>query len=166
MLLDFIRQRVETHLVDRGYRHDLVASVVDVGIDDPALIMKRIAAVEAFERHEKFASLVTAFKRAHNITRGCAEGEPEPALFEHDAERDLHNTYRNLLADYEIYMREKDFGGALDLLTELSAPIDIFFDSVLVMTDDEALRENRLRLLAGITRLFLCIANFSKLESS
>jgi glycyl-tRNA synthetase beta chain len=165
-LIDFVKQRVETLLVERGYRYDLVAGVVDAGIDDPALIMKRIAAVEGFERREKFASLVTAFKRAHNITKGGFDGDPDPALFEDDAERDLFKAYRDILDDYHTYMREKDFRGALDLLSGLSAPVDEFFDRVMVMTEDEALRINRLRLLSRITHLFLAIANFSRLETS
>jgi len=165
-LLDFVRQRVETLLVDRGFRHDLVAGVLDVGIDDPALIMKRIAAVEEFERHEKFPSLLTAFKRAHNITKGGFDGDPDPALFEDDAERDLYETYTGLLPDYGAYMAEKDFREALNLLSELSRPIDVFFDSVMVMAEDEALKANRLKLLSRITGLFLAIANFSSLETS
>jgi len=165
-LLDFLRQRVQTLLVGRGFRHDLVASVLDVGIDDPALIMKRIAAVEEFERQEKFPSLLTAFKRAHNITKGGFDGDPDPALFEDDAERDLHITYTGLLPDYEAYMVEKDFREALNLLSELSQPIDVFFDRVMVMAEDEALKANRLRLLSRITNLFLAIANFSRLETS
>lgn len=165
-LIDFVKQRVETLLVERGHRYDLVAGVVDAGIDDPALIMKRIAAVEEFERHEKFASLITAFKRAHNITKGGFDGDPDPALFEDDAERDLFRAYRDILDDYHTYMREKDFRGALDILSGLSAPVDEFFDSVMVMTEDETLRTNRLRLLSRITHLFLAIANFSRLETS
>ncbi len=165
-LLDFLKQRVQTHLVDRGFRYDLVAGVLDAGIDDPALIMKRIAAVEEFERHEKFPSLLTAFKRAHNITRGGFDGDPDPALFEDDSERDLYETYTGLLSDYEAYMRERDFTGALKLLSELSQPIDAFFDGVMVMAEDEALRANRLKLLSRITHLFLAIANFSRLETA
>lgn len=165
-LLDFLRQRVQTLLTDRGFRYDLVSAVLDAGIDDPALIMKRIAAVEEFERHEKFPSLLTAFKRAHNITRGGFDGDPDPGLFEDEAEGDLHGTYSNILPDYEAYMHEKDFKGALDLLSELSAPIDVFFDRVMVMAEDEALRANRLKLLSRITHLFLAIANFSRLETS
>ena len=165
-LIDFVKQRVETLLVDRGFRYDLTAAVLDAGIDDPALIMKRIAAVEKFERHEKFASLITAFKRAHNITKGGFDGDPDPALFEHDAERDLFATYKDILSDYETYMKEKDFQGALDILSELSGPVDVFFDMVMVMTDDEALKLNRLRLLSRITHLFLAIANFSRLETT
>ena len=165
-LVDFLRQRVQTHLTERGFRYDLVAAVLDVGIDDPALIMKRIAAVEEFERHERFPSLLTAFKRAHNITRGGFEGDPDPGLFEDEAEKDLNKTYSGLLDDYEAYMKEMDFKGALDLLSGLSAPIDVFFDRVMVMAEDEALKTNRLRLLSRITHLFLAIANFSKLETS
>jgi glycyl-tRNA synthetase beta chain len=165
-LLDFLRQRVQTLLTDRGFRYDLVAAVLDADIDDPALIMKRIAAVEEFERHDKFPSLITAFKRAHNITKGGFDGDPDPDLFEDDAERDLHETYQRLLPDYAAYMREKDFKEALDLLSELSAPIDVFFDRVMVMAEDEALKINRLRLLSRITHLFLAIANFSRLETS
>ncbi len=164
-LLDFMTQRVGNLLTERGFRHDLVAAVLGAGIDDPALIMKRIDAVEKFERNENFPSLIRAFKRAHNITRGGYEGAPDPALFQDDAERALHDAFKRLHPDYEAHMLEKDFGRALDLLSELAGPIDVFFDKVLVMAEDEALRTNRLKLLGGITRLFLAIADFSRLET-
>jgi glycyl-tRNA synthetase beta chain len=163
-LLQFLGQRVETLLVESGERRDMVAAVVAVGIDDPALLTKRLSAVKEFEKDERFTTLVTAFKRAYNITKGEQEADVDVGLFEEDAERDLYGTCRKILKEFNSRIYEQDFAKALALLLELSAPIDVFFDKVMVMHENPDLRRNRLNLLGWITHHFLTIANFSKME--
>jgi glycyl-tRNA synthetase beta chain len=163
-LLQFLGQRVETLLGESGERRDLVAAVVAVGIDDPALLTKRLSAVKEFEKDERFSTLVTAFKRAYNITKDEQEAEVDVDLFEEDAEKDLHNACRRILKEFNSHVYEQDFARALALLLELSTPIDVFFDQVMVMHEDANLRRNRLSLLGWITSLFLGIADFSKME--
>ena len=163
-LLGFLGQRVETLLVDGGERRDMVAAVVAVGIDDPALLTKRLSAVKTFEQDERFGTLVTAFKRAYNITKGEIEGEIDKGLLQDEAESDLYGAYESIHHKFNNLIYEQNFASALALLLELSVPIDVFFDQVMVMVDDERLRQNRLNMLGHITDLFLQIADFSRME--
>jgi glycyl-tRNA synthetase beta chain len=143
----------------------MVDSVLDAGFDDPALVVARLEAVKAFEADERFRILLTAFKRAYNITKGEVSGAVADGLLADEAEVDLYRRYQAIRAGFDARIREKRFGEAMNLLLELAVPIDVFFTKVMVMVDDENLRRNRLNLLGGITRRFLEIANFSKMES-
>jgi glycyl-tRNA synthetase beta chain len=165
-VLAFLRQRIATLLVDGGARADLVDSVLEAGMDDPALVTVRLAAVKEFEADPRFGLLVTAFKRAFNITKGEVTGEVNESLFEHQAEGDLHSRYKALVPAFDSLIASRRFGEAMDLLLELAGPIDTFFTSVMVMAEDRQVRQNRLNLLGGITRSFLAIANFARMESS
>ncbi|MGD8628833.1 MAG: DALR anticodon-binding domain-containing protein, partial [bacterium] len=131
---------------------------------DPVMVAAKLEAIKEFEKDERFGKLMTAFKRACNITRGLDIGEVDQALFEDESERDLHNAYTGILDEFESATREKRFGDALQALLELAGPVDVFFDRVLVMAEDEKIKTNRLNLLGAITALFLSIADFSKLE--
>ncbi len=163
-LLQFVGQRVETILVEKGERRDMVASVVDVGIADPALLTKRLEAVKEFEKDDRFGTLVTAFKRAYNITKGETDADVDAGLLQEEAEADLYDAYQKIMHKFNNLVYEQDFAEALALLLELSTPIDVFFDKVMVMHENPDLRRNRLNLLGCITRRFLDIANFSKME--
>jgi len=140
--------------------------VLDVGLDDLALVTARLAALKQFEADRRFPVLITAFKRAYNITKGEVAGEVVPRLFQDKSEGDLHGVYEAMLPEFNSLVAEKRFGEAMNLLLGLAVPIDTFFTSVMVMVEDESLRRNRLDLLGAITRRFLEIANFSKMESS
>jgi glycyl-tRNA synthetase beta chain len=165
-LASFIKQRLQTLLVDAGSRADMVESVLDVGLDDLALVTARLEALKKFEADKRFTVLVTAFKRAYNITKGEAGGEVAPRLFQDKAEGDLHGVYESILPEFNSLVAAKRFEEAMNLLLELAIPIDTFFTSVMVMVEDESLKRNRLNLLGAITRRFLEIANLSKMESS
>ncbi len=165
-ILTFLRQRLQTILVESGNRPDMVESVLDAGIDDPALVTARLEAVKEFEADRRFSILVTAFKRAYNITKGEVTGDVADCLFEDQAERDLYNSYQSILPQFNSLIHEKRFRDAMNLLLGLAVPIDVFFGKVMVMVDDENLKRNRLNLLGSITRRFLEIANFSRMESS
>lgn len=165
-VLAFLRQRLETLLVEAGNRADMVDSVLEAGFDDPALAAARLAAVREFESDQRFKVLVTAFKRAYNITKGEVTGEVVEGLLEEKAEADLYTSYRQILPEFNLLMGRKQFREAMALLLELALPIDVFFGKVMVMADRNDLKTNRLNLLGAITRRFLEIANFSKMESS
>lgn len=165
-LASFIKQRLQTLLVDAGSRADMVESVLDVGVDDLALVTARLEALKKFEADRRFPVLVTAFKRAYNITKGEVGGEVAPRLFQDKAEGDLHGVYESILPEFNSLVAAKRFEEAMNLLLELAIPIDTFFTSVMVMVEDESLKRNRLNLLGAITRRFLEIANLSKMESS
>jgi glycyl-tRNA synthetase beta chain len=116
------------------------------------LLEVRLEAVEDFEH------LATAFKRARNILQ--KEGPPaavDPALLQEEAERDLHAAVGRLQG------ADGGYEARLRALAALRAPVDRFFDDVLVMAEDPRVRANRLGLLADALSLFYRIADISKL---
>jgi glycyl-tRNA synthetase beta chain len=164
-LWDFFESRIQTLLVDAGNRPDMVASALG-GADhtDPVMVATKLEAIKEFEKDERFGKLMTAFKRACNITKGMDGGEVDESLFEDAAEGELYRAYAGILDEFNSATREKRFRDALQALLELAEPIDVFFDGVMVMAEDEKLKVNRLNLLGAITGLFLTIADFSRLE--
>lgn len=164
-LWDFFESRIQTILADAGNRFDMVASALG-GAEhtDPVMVATKLEAIKEFEKDERFGKLMTAFKRACNITRGLDAGDVDESLFEDESERELYRTYEGILDRFESATREKRFRDALQALLELAEPIDLFFDRVMVMAEDEKLKSNRLNLLGAITGLFLTIADFSRLE--
>jgi glycyl-tRNA synthetase beta chain len=161
----FMRLRLDNLLAEQGYSQDLVESVLDAGLDDPAVVVQKARALREFSGHERFDALATGFKRAYNITKGGVQGEPRAQLFETSEEKELHKAYLGVLPEFQRLLAERDFRACLHLLADLGGPIDAFFEGVMVMADDPEVRQNRLRLLAEITRLFLAIANLSKMET-
>jgi glycyl-tRNA synthetase beta chain len=171
-VLVFTKQRFQTLLVESGFRPDIVESVLwpFEGGEDFAEMLKKAEAIREFEHDARFPIMKTAFNRAFNITmdvrtevdRGRAA--VDDSLLKEGAERNLYTSYQSILQGFGDLLREERFRDAMALLLELSGPIDVFFDEVMVMDKDERLKQNRLYLLGNITSLFLKIADFSKLE--
>lgn len=160
---EFITGRFEVLLRDRGHAYDTVAAVLAVAADDPADAVARCDALTAFRAtSDVMEDLSVAFTRARNLAR------PELGT---DADRSLMGVQEVALADALAGGEERagaaladgDYPAALGVLASLRPAIDGFFDSVLVMVDDAALRENRLRQLNRFVALFERFADFSRL---
>ena len=89
--------------------------------------------------------------------------EINPSLFSEPVEKNLYQSYLNAEGEMGNHLNKKDYEAALLEMTQMKRPIDEFFDGVMVMVEDEAIRNNRLALLDKIGQLFLKIADFSKL---
>jgi glycyl-tRNA synthetase beta chain len=160
----FLLERLEYVLTYRGFPPEEVAAVIHTpGVDalqDPADVVVRLRALRRVraEAEEDFAHLAVAFKRAKNIlTQQAPPGSIDPRLFESQAERDLHE------AISRVGGTDGDYDARLRSLAALRAPVDRFFDQVLVMAEDPKVRANRLGLLAQALSLFYRIADISRL---
>jgi len=100
-----------------------------------------------------------------NIRAGAVFATVNPSLFEDQAESALHQKYLTLCEQVQSLMIRKDYLSALKLIATLRIEVDAFFDRVMVMTDTEALRTNRLALLHEVSSLFVSFADFTKLSS-
>jgi glycyl-tRNA synthetase beta chain len=99
-----------------------------------------------------------------NILRGAPyKKEINPSLFSDPAEQNLYQSFIEAKEKIERHLDQRAYETALLEMTQMKRPIDGFFDGVMVMVEDEAIRDNRLALLDGIGQLFLSIADFSKL---
>lgn len=170
-LLAFFADRLKQVLRDQGKRHDLIDAVFALGEDDLVLIVKRVEALSDFLATEDGENLLAASKRAANILKAeekkdnrTYEGAPDPALFESPVEQGLHSAINSARTEMDAALGDEDFEGAMAALARLRAPVDAFFDGVMVNADDAALRENRLLILAAIRDALHTVADFSKIE--
>jgi glycyl-tRNA synthetase beta chain len=168
-LLAFFADRLKVLLRDQGRRHDLVDAVFALGDDDLVRIVARVEALSAFLATEDGANLLAGYKRAVNILRAEAkktgesfEGDPAPAAFTAEEERALHAAAERAAPEVDAALQTEDFESAMRSLAALRAPVDAFFDRVLVNDPDPAVRLNRLRLLVRIRDLMNRVADFSQ----
>lgn len=162
-ILEFFKARFENQLISQGRPYDVVDAVLDVGARDLVDAMDRIDALEAFKSHPDFEPLVVAFKRVVNILKGFRGGTLSEEHFESDAERNLHRSFLGISEEAGKALDAKQYPEALAAMARLRKPVDAFFETVLVMADDETVRMNRLSLLAGMAELFFRVADFSKI---
>ena len=170
-LLSFFADRLKVHLREKGARHDLIDAVFALGgQDDLALIVKRVEALGEFLKTDDGAVLLAGVKRASNILRDEEKkdkkswaGAADAKLLAEPQEKALHAAIQKVKADTTAAINVENFAGAMRALAELRAPVDAFFDKVIVNAPDAALRANRLALLSEIRAATLNVADFSKI---
>jgi glycyl-tRNA synthetase beta chain len=165
----FIRNRIARMLVEEGFDKDVVAAVVSASIDRIPDVWQRTAALQALKGAPDFEPLAAAFKRVVNIlrkTQADVSAEPDSALLQESTEIALYEAYKQVKARVGDKMAEGDLEGALRVIATLRAPVDKFFDDVMVMAEDQRLRNNRLALLQAIAALFDRMADFSKIAAT
>ena len=170
-LLAFFADRLKVHLREQGARHDLVDAVFALGGDDLLMIVKRVEALGRFLDTEDGANLLTGTKRAINILRieekkdGVSYDQaPDANLLKRIEEKALAKAVDDVEKAAAAAVAREDFEAAMAEMAKLRAPVDAFFDSVTVNTQEPGLRENRLRLLNRIRATTLTVADFSKIE--
>lgn len=163
---EFIRDRVAGYLTDEeGFHADVVAAVVPVAGENPLDARARTEALARLRdtRGEELEVLAAGFKRAKNILKkDSADGSPEAALLREPAERALFDAFAAVDGRVAEAQRQHRYADAFTELAALRAPIDAFFDSVMVLVDDPAVRNNRLRLLGRIVDRVQGLADLSR----
>ncbi|MGQ0456384.1 MAG: glycine--tRNA ligase subunit beta [Hyphomicrobium sp.] len=170
-LLSFFADRLKVYLRDQGKRHDLIDAVFALGgQDDLALIVKRVEALDAFLKTDDGANLLAGVKRAANILsieekkdKKSYAGDYDLKLLTENEETRLAAAIEAVKEDTSAAINVENFAGAMRALAELRAPVDAFFEKILVNADDPAIRENRLRLLSQIRAATQTVADFSKI---
>ena len=149
---------------DEGADPDTIKAVSDTGVCDPAAFLGRVAALERARRtqREVFEDLATAYARASHLADATLGVDVDESLLG-DAEQALLSAVDAGSAKVQDAIRNGDLDGAIAALARLREPIDRFFDDVLVMDEDEAVRNNRLRLLNRFESAFADVANIGAL---
>ncbi len=166
-ITDFLYDRLRGYLKDKGYSTNEVEAVVSQRpqrLDD---IVARLEAVRAFAALPQAEALAAANKRITNILKktDVAIGAVQPQLLKEDAERALHQAVAASEPQVHDAFARGDFTTALKTLAGLREAVDTFFDGVMVMADDTALRDNRLALLGQLHGLMNRVADISKLAA-
>ena len=166
-ILSFIADRQKGYCLDRGYTIGEFDSVFAVKPASPMDFELRLHAVKEFSRLAEAESLAAANKRIRNILRKSDSADRGASVdleyLLETAEKQLFTTTCSAIEAVKPLMNQRDYTPALCRLAELRDPVDHFFDEVMVMTDDPAVKRNRLALLAMIETLFLQIADISRL---
>jgi glycyl-tRNA synthetase beta chain len=168
-LLQFFHDRLKVYLRDSGARHDLIDAVITPTSDDLLDITRRVEALGAFLDTEDGQNLLAGTRRAANILaaeekKGTAIAETvDPGLFDDDAESKLFDAVSAAVNEASRAIAAEDYAAAMSALAVLRAPVDRFFDDVLVNADDEAVRANRLALLAMIRQATGAVADFTRI---
>jgi glycyl-tRNA synthetase beta chain len=167
-VLDFFRGRLKALWMEE-HRTDVVEAVLSAGFDDLVAARMRLEALSTIVGRPDFAPLAVAFKRVVNIVekqgRDVSRGEVDTQRFSDDAERQLHAAFLQARSRVAERVKADDYTGALREITSLKPVVDTFFDKVMVMAEDRALRENRIRLLTEVGTLFNQVADFSRIQS-
>ncbi len=161
-VIAFIRQRARAVFIEEGFAYDLVDAVLETRAEDLVGARKRIVALSHFREADDFKGLVIGSRRVVNILKGKSTGKVESSALVEAASQALEEAREKVEAGVASAVSIDDLDGAVRELLNLRRPIDDFFDSVMVMTEDDRLRAARLALLGGVRDLFTGIADFSK----
>lgn len=164
-VIEFFITRTKVMLRDAGNSIDAIDAVLSAGVQEPVELINRVSALEAArsEQPEVFEDLATAYARANNLCDSELGTEIEKNLLS-DVERALVNAVDRAECNVAASLEGNNYAAALAELASLRKPIDLFFESTMVMDEDQALRENRLRLLNGFVAVFANVADFALLS--
>ncbi|MBB3190094.1 glycine--tRNA ligase subunit beta [Halomonas cerina] len=166
-VLTYMLDRFRAWARDEGIDTEVYLAVRARPVTEPLDFARRMRAVQGFARHEEAAALAAANKRVSNIlAKQAHDGATAvtPALFQADAEKALFDALERCRQEVAPLFAAARYSPALDVLAHLRQPVDTFFDDVMVMADDPAVRRNRLALLASLQALFLEVADIALLQ--
>ena len=167
-VMSYLFDRLRGYALEQGFKADEFESVLAVHPTRPLDFMKRLAAVAEFRQLEQAEALAAGNKRIGNILRkNDAEGEVgsiDDSLLSEPAEQALASKLKTVADEVKPLMAQADYAGVLRTLADMRETVDGFFDQVMVMADDLAVRHNRLALLNQTRALFIGVADISYLQ--
>lgn len=170
-LREFFDQRFSGWFSAQGFRADEIDAVLSSNGASVSILGEKLQGLKAVRGRPEFGSLAAAIKRARNILSQAQERgvlPPAPEISEAEmtgaTEKSLLEAVNGIRSRFLETLERRDYQAALLELATLKAPIDAFFEGVMIMVDDEAVRSQRLRLLMQVKQLFDSLADFSKLQ--
>ncbi len=169
-LYDFLKNRMAHMLEEESIPKDMAAAILSVSSDNILDVWSRARAFVKMKSQPGFQSLAIAFKRVVNIIRKAdpaetGSGDVREDLFENEAEASLFKVFDQTETQVADCLKNQDAEAAFSAIAGIKAPVDRFFDDVMVMTDNAELRQNRLALLKRISDLFARLADFSRIST-
>ena len=164
-VIEFFITRTKVMMRDAGNSIDAIDAVLSAGIQEPVELINRVSALEAArsEQPEAFEDLATAYARANNLCDSKLGTEVNEGLLS-EVEQALVRAVGQAESNVTSALENNNYAAALSELAALRKPIDLFFENTMVMDEDQALRENRLRLLNSFVAVFANVADFALLS--
>lgn len=163
---DFMRARLAV-LLQNTYAQDVVEAVLNGNVENLGEVVARLNAVSAFKKLPEAAALAAVNKRVHNLLKKVQIStlpSINTALLQQKAEQNLYQATKNVAEDIQAALSTKDFHQALVVLTGIKEKVDAFFADVMVMADEEQIRNNRLALLQLLSQQMNAVANIALLN--
>jgi glycyl-tRNA synthetase beta chain len=172
-LNSFMKQRLSALFQERGYKFDEIDAVLDVGLGEIVDMLERVKALHEMRSRKEFETLSIAFKRGKNIvvqaiktTGAHMDGKIQPDLLKEPCEQVLFQAMETVGSRVVKHVGSREYSQALESLVGLREPLDGFFNGVMVMAEDSAIRANRLELMRHLVKMFSEFADFSKLQNA
>lgn len=164
-VIEFFITRTKVMMRDAGNSIDAIDAVLSAGIQEPVELINLVSALEAArsEQPEVFEDLATAYARANNLCDSKLGTEVNEGLLS-EVEKALVRAVCQAESNVASALENNNYAAALSELAALRKPIDLFFENTMVMDEDQALRENRLRLLNSFVAVFANVADFALLS--
>lgn len=165
-LEEFVQARINYLLQEKGLSSEVIAAVTAAPVGEIADLYERASVLEKNLNSAALQDIVTTYHRVANLAKSTPGGEINPSWFEAEAEQRLYRAWQQAKQNLDIELPARRYEACLGILQALKQPVDYFFDQVLVMTEQQRQRENRLNLLAALQDLFTRIADFSLLAEA
>lgn len=162
-ILAFFKQRMDNVLTESGVRYDVINAVLAGDLDNLWVIKQKAMAISDFRDSGEFRQLIAGFTRAANLAKNAEHSNVRKELFAHREEESLYQAFLEVREAADQHLKNKDYQKALGVVAELRSEIDDFFSAVMVMVEDQAVKENRLALLKQIADYVTGIADLSQL---
>ncbi|MFC1713413.1 glycine--tRNA ligase subunit beta [Candidatus Poribacteria bacterium] len=164
-VLEFLKGRVSWLVSEQGFAYDVIDSVLAVDSKDVPNTVKRVQAISRFRERPDFSEIYNAFNRVIRILpkESLPSIHVDEQLLQELSEKELYGSINQAREEVERLANRGEYGTVLDRLADLRTVIDTFFDDVLVMAEQDELRNNRLALLHHLASMFSLVADFSRL---
>ncbi|QQY80483.1 glycyl-tRNA synthetase beta chain [Keratinibaculum paraultunense] len=162
-ILEFFNGRIKNMFNDMGIRYDIIDGVIATGINNIYDLKLRADKLNTYIESEGLEDVLTTFNRVANLAKNASSTEVKRDLLVKEEEIELYEAFNNIEDKVINWLNKKEYDKALEQFILLKEPVDNFFDNVMVMVDDEKVRENRLNLLAKISETMLMICDLSKI---
>lgn len=162
-ILEFFNGRIKNIFSDMGIRYDIIDGVLSTETDDVYDLKLRADKLNDYIENKGLEEVLTTFNRVINLGEKASSTEVKRELLVEEEEIELYEAFNSVEDKVITWLNKKEYDKALEQFIALREPVDNFFDHVMVMVDDEELRENRLSLLSKIAETMLMICDLSKI---
>lgn len=163
-IIEFFNIRIKNMFIDKGIRYDIIDSVLSTGNDNITDIEIRISQLNEWIKNEDVEEILTAFNRVSNIAEKADTDEISEELLKEEKEKELYEKYIEIKEEVHENIQRNNYKIAIEKITDLRKPIDEFFENVMVMVDDEDIKNNRLSLIKSISEMMLEVCDLSKIS--
>lgn len=165
-VIEFFRQRFRNVMIDKNFEYDVIDAVINVEFDDIYDSYLKIEELSKWKYREEFLNILGSVSRVSNLASKAGSSEINAELFTEKEELELLKAFDRVNTEYQGYVDRREYGEALKLMITLKKPIDDFFDNIMVMVEDEDIKNNRLGLLLSMANMMNRIADLGAIVIS